>query len=119
MAADEEPRARFCFVSDHEKGAQHGSGRVLRLVRPGAAADRKSTRLNSSNLGITYADFCLEKKHSRAAGLIIDILMASPRPITLVPIGPLTNIALALKSVLNIRPNTALIALTRRAVLPI
>src|ERR1035441_7576431 len=27
--------------------------------------DRKSTRLNSSHLGISYAVFCLKKKHSR------------------------------------------------------
>src|ERR1035441_4037525 len=38
MAADEEPRARFCFVADHEKGVQHGAGRVLCLVWPRAAA---------------------------------------------------------------------------------
>src|SRR5262245_62399691 len=29
---------------------------------PGEAADRKSTRLNSSHLGISYAVFCLKKK---------------------------------------------------------
>src|SRR5258705_9813841 len=28
-------------------------------------ADRKSTRLNSSHLGISYAVFCLEKKHPK------------------------------------------------------
>src|SRR5262245_63061747 len=28
-----------------------------------AAADRKSTRLNSSHLGISYAVFCLKKKN--------------------------------------------------------
>src|SRR5437899_9488761 len=33
-------------------GAQHD----------GAARDRKSTRLNSSHLGISYAVFCLKKK---------------------------------------------------------
>src|SRR5258705_10202190 len=33
----------------------------LRQRRP-AAADRKSTRLNSSHLGISYAVFCLKKK---------------------------------------------------------
>src|SRR5258705_2350673 len=37
-----------------------------------AAPDRKSTRLNSSHLGISYAGFCLKKKtasihHRRAA----------------------------------------------------
>src|SRR5262245_63476177 len=29
---------------------------------PGSSADRKSTRLNSSHLGISYAVFCLKKK---------------------------------------------------------
>src|SRR5947199_6343849 len=39
--------------------------RLLRSTkRPRGAADRdrKSTRLNSSHLGISYADFCLKKK---------------------------------------------------------
>src|SRR5262245_65099154 len=30
-----------------------------------ASRDRKSTRLNSSHLGISYAVFCLKKKNSR------------------------------------------------------
>src|SRR5437899_5168515 len=30
-----------------------------------AAADRKSTRLNSSHLGISYAVFCLKKKKKK------------------------------------------------------
>src|SRR5262245_65037732 len=35
--------------------------------RPASATDRKSTRLNSSHLGISYAVFCLKKKkqHNR------------------------------------------------------
>src|SRR5437899_10404070 len=42
--------------------------RRLRLLRPGRSypdpdsRDRKSTRLNSSHLGISYAVFCLKKK---------------------------------------------------------
>src|SRR5262245_65000155 len=31
----------------------------------GPAADRKSTRLNSSHLGISYAVFCLKKKKKK------------------------------------------------------
>src|ERR1039458_5109168 len=43
--------------------------RALRMVRifqwpPGVASDRKSTRLNSSHLGISYAVFCLKKQNS-------------------------------------------------------
>src|SRR5205814_8159754 len=35
---------------------------VLVLDKIGDAGDRKSTRLNSSHLGISYAVFCLKKK---------------------------------------------------------
>src|SRR5258705_9377540 len=39
------------------------------VARPGGPVgiDRKSTRLNSSHLGISYAVFCLKKKKSRAS----------------------------------------------------
>src|SRR5439155_17515825 len=35
---------------------------ALRYVRPNCGADRKSTRLNSSHVAISYAVFCLKKK---------------------------------------------------------
>src|SRR5258705_5929819 len=38
-------------------GAQHDPAKLLRRRQ-----DRKSTRLNSSHLGISYAVFCLKKK---------------------------------------------------------
>src|SRR5690606_41098109 len=38
---------------------------VRHLVQIGAAQDRKSTRLNSSHVKISYAVFCLKKKNSR------------------------------------------------------
>src|SRR5438045_6991256 len=50
-----------------------GAGRPLavRRRRAGARArlqrDRKSTRLNSSHLGISYAVFCLKKKKKKTA----------------------------------------------------
>src|SRR5262245_56645094 len=53
----------------------HGSGKTVRVLvfaksgpsadaarAAGAELDRKSTRLNSSHLGISYAVFCLKKK---------------------------------------------------------
>jgi len=49
--------------------------------------------------------------HRRASDLIIDTLLASPQPITLVPIGPLTNVALALKQEPRIKPKIARIVL--------
>jgi inosine-uridine nucleoside N-ribohydrolase len=60
---------------------------------------------------LTDADTVPAAAHRRAADLIIDTLMASPRPITLVPIGPLTNIALALKSEPRIKPKIQRIVL--------
>src|ERR1035441_10735346 len=36
-----------------------------RIRRAGDSSDRKSTRLNSSHLGISYAVFCLKKKKQR------------------------------------------------------
>src|SRR5256885_11476690 len=42
-------------------GCQHPADPVARL----RAADRKSTRLNSSHLVISYAVFCLKKKKTR------------------------------------------------------
>src|SRR5262245_64593682 len=39
----------------------HPNVKVVATV-PGRGIDRKSTRLNSSHLGISYAVFCLKKK---------------------------------------------------------
>src|SRR5256885_7836384 len=43
-------------------GLQQGQG----VLREGQGGDRKSTRLNSSHLVISYAVFCLKKKTSKA-----------------------------------------------------
>src|SRR5215813_14438202 len=44
--------------------SREAGGRLLRLV----AGDRKSTRLNSSHVRISYAVFCLKKKkHTQSA----------------------------------------------------
>src|SRR5437899_12250365 len=48
--------------------AWHRRARPAGRARLGAAAapgDRKSTRLNSSHLGISYAVFCLKKKKKK------------------------------------------------------
>src|SRR5258705_5211731 len=37
----------------------------IRAASPTGRTDRKSTRLNSSHLGISYAVFCLKKKKKR------------------------------------------------------
>src|SRR2546426_1704930 len=49
--------------------------------RPGpdgaALLDRKSTRLNSSHLVISYAVFCLKKKNKRVRTQVLDQLIAA------------------------------------------
>src|SRR5437899_7707720 len=40
-------------------------GAADQLAAEGITGDRKSTRLNSSHLGISYAVFCLKKKRSK------------------------------------------------------
>src|SRR3712207_8161086 len=58
-----DPRRR-----DRRDDALRDRGGGLRAARsevdpPGAAGDRKSTRLNSSHANISYAVFCLKKKN--------------------------------------------------------
>src|SRR5256885_3705126 len=48
----------------------YGPDRAERLL-----ADRKSTRLNSSHLVISYAVFCLKKKKEKCLGLILKTLV--------------------------------------------
>src|SRR5205814_6105803 len=43
------------------------AGRRCEPVRSRRGSDRKSTRLNSSHLGISYAVFCLKKKNEELA----------------------------------------------------
>src|SRR5258705_689874 len=63
------------FVLLPELGGHHAGQRVqphlvLRQRRArGSRTDRKSTRLNSSHLGISYAVFCLKKKKSTSVPL--------------------------------------------------
>src|SRR5690242_21824929 len=49
------------------RGLQHVLGRRDRRTRgrPLRAGDRKSTRLNSSHMSISYAVFCLKKKKKK------------------------------------------------------
>src|ERR1039457_4191692 len=49
------------FRSDH-RGRHENPGDPRQERRPGGQLDRKSTRLNSSHLVISYAVFCLKKK---------------------------------------------------------
>src|SRR5690349_23920645 len=52
---------------DHRTRARHPQHVLARLTRPGRlpGGDRKSTRLNSSHVEISYAVFCLKKKKTK------------------------------------------------------
>src|SRR5262245_64482367 len=50
------------WIIDHLRLRQ-GKGQPIRTDGPASHLDRKSTRLNSSHLGISYAVFCLKKKN--------------------------------------------------------
>src|SRR5436853_724334 len=48
-----------------DSGRSRGSNTKRREFPPRLLPDRKSTRLNSSHLGISYAVFCLKKKNHK------------------------------------------------------
>src|SRR5690625_6484188 len=48
----------------------HGAG----VLFPVAGGDRKSTRLNSSHVAISYAVFCLQKKKRQQLRLLEDVV---------------------------------------------
>src|SRR5207249_7076852 len=73
VRADRVPRLhRLTQLRPHALHDRHEKTLLLTAVwraRPGAAAsgsDRKSTRLNSSHVSISYAVFCLKKKKYKA-----------------------------------------------------
>src|SRR2546426_4722957 len=52
-----------CLAARAEERPPRGADRAVRP--PAAQGDRKSTRLNSSHLVISYAVFCLKKKKNK------------------------------------------------------
>src|SRR5437660_8471907 len=48
--------------------------------RAGYSVDRKSTRLNSSHVAISYAVFCLKKKKNHFSHTQNRLTLGSPRP---------------------------------------
>src|SRR2546426_6839590 len=51
------------YTPFHHQDYQTIVGKIKSFSAAGDAADRKSTRLNSSHLVISYAVFCLKKKN--------------------------------------------------------
>src|SRR5204863_1387098 len=57
------------------------------------SGDRKSTRLNSSHVEISYAVFCLKKKKTRRVELVCTPPLQGPHlPLALLPGKPLNRI---------------------------
>src|SRR5258705_3031989 len=67
VAEGEKPDARVC---DHLLRLAEGLASRVRPIEDSGFSDRKSTRLNSSHLGIPYAVFCLKKHKLALAGLL-------------------------------------------------
>src|SRR5690242_21587079 len=63
---------------------QHGAPHAAGSHRPplhGGGADRKSTRLNSSHMSISYAVFCLKKKKQRSYSPVLTLHMSPLQPV--------------------------------------
>src|SRR5207302_10043478 len=57
-------RARSVALARREVPPGAGPRPLARPEHPGGTSDRKSTRLNSSHVKISYAVFCLKKKRT-------------------------------------------------------
>src|SRR5258705_1593622 len=66
QAASTETVLVLTLVGGLGGGLLYGVFRPKAAPAPSSIVDRKSTRLNSSHLGISYAVFCLKKKRTRA-----------------------------------------------------
>src|SRR5256885_10014532 len=58
--------------------APDGAGRRAPMTRGLKRVDRKSTRLNSSHLVISYAVFCLKKKKKQTNRIAITLTVSPP-----------------------------------------
>src|SRR3712207_7922484 len=65
-AADDPERAPAARAAQLDGRVARQAPRRQRQVHRAAAADRKSTRLNSSHANISYAVFCLKKKKKKS-----------------------------------------------------
>src|SRR3712207_7408300 len=70
---------KLWYLGPYFRAEQPQAGRYRQFTQVGAEAigsdeDRKSTRLNSSHANISYAVFCLKKKHHCQDTPTLDIL---------------------------------------------
>src|SRR5258705_594668 len=85
-ATDEEIRAsalqfvrKLSGFTRPSRANEPAFNRAVDQVTQVARGDRKSTRLNSSHLGISYAVFCLKKKKHTAKQSYVEL---RPRPVS-------------------------------------
>src|SRR5207253_11059257 len=57
--------SKLVWPRNHWRNEPYLSNRKIEAKPPGMARDRKSTRLNSSHVAISYAVFCLKKKKKK------------------------------------------------------
>src|SRR6202171_6651953 len=69
----------ICESAALEKKASRGR-KAHRHHAPQPFADRKSTRLNSSHLAISYAGFCLKRKSTDLSARLVGAATARARP---------------------------------------
>src|SRR5438874_3705545 len=62
-----ERKIRVLIAKPGLDGHDRGAKIIARALRDAGMEDRKSTRLNSSHVEISYAVFCLKKKKKRAS----------------------------------------------------
>src|SRR3712207_7821861 len=77
-------------VLEPAQAVAKGAARVVHVRQPGRRyghrvgvegwLDRKSTRLNSSHANISYAVFCLKKKHTLSTPAFRHLLILYPHP---------------------------------------
>src|SRR5690554_7035720 len=67
------PWNSFHFIRTRQKLRRKISGLWF---DPSTSQDRKSTRLNSSHVRISYAVFCLKKKNERSSSFLLDLTIA-------------------------------------------
>src|SRR5207249_5822402 len=84
-------RVRRLLEDDESHRAQHTLKRILTILKVMVAQleDRKSTRLNSSHVSISYAVFCLKKKTRPRGDLKSGPPLDLPAPRVLVPVARL------------------------------
>src|SRR5262245_63859395 len=65
IAATWDGSTMVLYTNGAQQASQGAAGSIATTADLLAIADRKSTRLNSSHLGISYAVFCLKKKKEK------------------------------------------------------